>query len=132
MIKRAKYLIGSAMLGATVMTSPLAVLAQGGGTLVPSELNEINDPITVVRGIIRLILIVAFVLAFIMLIIGGIRWILAGGDEKAVSSARNMITGALIGLVIVLVSYAIIVLVETFFDVNIITGTTEIPKFNQP
>ena len=65
-----------------------------------------------------------------MLIIGGIRWILAGGDEKAVASARGTITAALIGLVIVLVAFALIRLVEIFFSVNIITGGVTIPVVN--
>ena len=66
-----------------------------------------------------------------MLLIGGIRWITAGGDEKGVASARNMITAALIGLVVVLVAYAIIRLVEIFFGFDIITGGVNIPTYNQ-
>ena len=66
-----------------------------------------------------------------MLLIGGIRWILAGGDEKAVSSARSTITAALIGLVIVLLSFAIIKLVEAFFGVTIISGTITIPSIQE-
>ena len=71
---------------------------------------------------IRLILIAAFVLAFIILLVGGVRWIVAGGDKTAVEGARNMVTGALIGLVIVLAAFAIIRLVEIFFGIQIITG----------
>jgi len=98
--------------------------------LVPRDLRPINDIVRVVRGAIQFILVVAFVLAFIFLLIGGIRWITAGGDEKAVAGARGMITAALIGLVIVLVSYAIIRLVEIFFGFDIITGTINIPTYN--
>ena len=70
------------------------------------------------------------VAAFILLLVGGIRWILAGGDEKAVAGARGTITAALIGLVIVLVAYAIIRLVEIFFNVSIITGGVSIPTIS--
>ena len=98
------------------------------GDLVPGEtLGQVPDIIVVIRAIIRFILIVAFVLAFIFLLIGGIRWITAGGDEKGVAGARGMITSALIGLVIVLVAYAIIRLVETFFGFDIITGGVTVP-----
>lgn len=112
------------------LAAPAAALAQG--TLVPTAITPINNIITVVRGIVQFILILAFVIAFIMLIVGGLRWILAGGDEKSVEKARNTITAALIGLVIVLVAYAIIRIVEVFFAVNIITGTTAVPIFNAP
>ena len=116
---------------AILMAAPTIALAQAGGNsgqLVPPEIKPISNIVSVIRAIIQFILVVAFVLAFIMLLIGGIRWITAGGDEKAVGSARNMITAALIGLVIVLVAYALIRLVETFFGLNIISEGVNIPK----
>jgi len=76
---------------------------------------------------IRIIIIAAFIISFIFLLIGGIRWIIAGGEEKAIGTARGMVTGALIGLVIVLSAFAIIKLIETFFGVIIISGTITIP-----
>ncbi|MBI2598717.1 hypothetical protein HYW40_00645 [Candidatus Curtissbacteria bacterium] len=85
--------------------------------------------VDVMRNIIRFILIVAFIIAFIMLIVGGIRWMMAGGDEKAVEKARGTITSALIGMVVVLVSFALIKLVETFFGITITsTGNIQIPS----
>ncbi|OGD83901.1 hypothetical protein A2165_00215 [Candidatus Curtissbacteria bacterium RBG_13_40_7] len=110
----------------TYLAIPTAVFAQN---IVPEDtIGKVTDLVAVIRAIIQFILIVAFVAAFIMLLIGGIRWITAGGDEKGVASARNMITAALIGLVVVLISYAIIRLVELFFGFNIITGGIEIPN----
>jgi hypothetical protein len=80
-----------------------------------------------ITWLIKIIIIAAFVISFIFLLIGGIRWIIAGGEEKAIASARGMVTGALIGLVIVLSAFAIIKLIETFFGVIIISGTIKIP-----
>lgn len=108
------------------MAVPTVAFAQGTD-LVPTQIKGTNNIIFAVNAIIRFILIIAFVLAFIMLIIGGIRWILAGGDEKAVEKARGTITAALIGLVIVLLAFAIIRIVEVFFGVTIISGTVTIP-----
>lgn len=99
-----------------------------GANIVPNDIVNINNITKVIQNAVKFILLVAFVLAFIFLLIGGIRWITAGGDEKAVSGARGMITAALIGLVIVLVSYALIVLVEQFFGVRIISGPISIPQ----
>ncbi|MEK9147259.1 MAG: hypothetical protein AAB639_03615 [Patescibacteria group bacterium] len=112
-----------------MLALPAVALAQ---ELVPAKLLQTDNIVLVVRSIIRFILLIAFVLAFIMLLIGGIRWITAGGDEKGVAAARNMITAALIGLVIVLIAYALIRLVEIFFNVNIITGTVCIPTVTDP
>jgi hypothetical protein len=85
---------------------------------------EVADFVT---AIIRLIIIIAFVVAFIFLLIGGIRWIIAGGETKAVEGARNMVTGALVGLIIVLAAFAIIRLVEFFFSISIISGPISLP-----
>ncbi len=123
-MSKAKKLIGFAALQAAAMTLPMAVFAQN---IVPSELQGNTDIIQIVRAVIRFILLIAFVLAFIFLLIGGLRWITAGGDEKSVAGARGMITAALIGLVIVLLAFAIIKLVETFFGVTIISGSLTIP-----
>ncbi|MEK7581652.1 MAG: hypothetical protein AAB512_05210 [Patescibacteria group bacterium] len=125
MLNKTKKIALSLAVPALALALPVAAFAQ---ELVPSQIRPINDIIAVVRNAIRFILLVAFVLAFIFLLIGGIRWITAGGDEKAVSGARGMITAALIGLVIVLVSYALIVLVENFFNVSIISGPVVIPS----
>src|SRR3990167_10980371 len=113
---------------ASVLTYALPAAAIAAENVIPNQINPINNVPNIIRGIIQFILIVAFVGAFVMLLIGGIRWILAGGDEKAVAGARGTITAALIGLVIVLVAYAIIRLVEIFFNVNIITGGVTIPN----
>ena len=61
----------------------------------------------------------AGIIAFIMLLIGGIQWITAGGDKEAVEKARKRITSALIGLAITFSIFAIIFVVETLFGVSI-------------
>ena len=120
-----KTLVPAALLAGLLIVPTLAFAQE----IVPSQsLGKVDDIISVVRNIIRFILIVAFVLAFLFLIVGGIRWITAGGDEKGVAGARGMITGALIGLVIVLVAFALIRLVETFFGFDIIGTGVTIPK----
>ena len=125
MFGRIKKIISPVILAISALVSPAVALAQSN--VVPLQLRGIDNAINIVRAAIRFLLIVAFIAAFVLLIIGGIRWILAGGDEKAVAGARGTITAALIGLVIVLVAYAIIRLVEIFFGVSIITGGVTIP-----
>ena len=126
MIKHLKKIAVPLGLGALALSIPSLALAQN--QIVPTEISPVQNLVKVIQSVIRFILLIAFVLAFVFLIIGGIRWITAGGDEKAVAGARGMITGALIGLVIVLVAYALIRTVEIFFGVSIITGAS----FNIP
>ena len=78
---------------------------------------------TIVSALITLVLIIAALVFFFMLIIGGIKWISSGGDKGQTETARNQITAALIGLVIVFAAWAIIQLVNTFFGINILNLT---------
>lgn len=101
--------------------------------LPPANILPRVTPGGIIQAFIKLILIAAFVIAFIFLLLGGVRWILAGGDKTGVEGARNMVTGAIVGLFLVLSVWAIIVLIETFFGVNIIrTGTFELPNAQAP
>lgn len=72
-----------------------------------------------VGGAIKLVLVIASLVFFFILVIGGIRWIVSGGDKGQTENARNQITAALVGLVIVFAAWAIAQLIGTFFDVNI-------------
>lgn len=75
-----------------------------------------------IQGGLALILVVAALVFFFMLVIGGIRWILSGGDKGQTEAARNQITAALIGLVIVFAAWAIATLVGNFFNIGIFTN----------
>lgn len=68
---------------------------------------------------ITLIMIVAAVIFFFMLVIGGLRWITSGGDKAQTEGARNQITAALVGLIIVFGAFAIATLVDTLFGINV-------------
>ncbi len=72
------------------------------------------------------ILIASALAAFFFLLIGGIQWILAGGDKEGTEKARKKITRALIGLAIVFSAYAIAFLVDSIFGISILNFT--IPK----
>lgn len=73
----------------------------------------------IVSGLIRGVLVVAAIVFFFILVIGGIKWIASGGDKAQTEGARNQITAALIGLVIVFAAWAIVQLINTFFGINI-------------
>ena len=53
----------------------------------------------------------AGILLLLFLLYGGISLMTAGGDPKAVQSARSKITGALIGFVIVFISFWLVQLI---------------------
>jgi len=63
---------------------------------------------TVVLNITNAFLLFAGVVALFIIVWAGIRIITSGGDAKQLSSARSMITYAIIGLSVVLSSYALL------------------------
>ena len=83
--------------------------------------NLVNFEATnVVSVAVTILFIVAAVIFFFMLVIGGIRWILSAGDKGKMEAARSQITAALIGLIIVFSAYAIVRLINTFFGIDIL------------
>lgn len=69
---------------------------------------------------INMVLIIAALVFFFILILGGIRWITSGGDKGQTEAARGQITAALVGLTIVFAAWAIIQLVGAIFQVNLL------------
>ncbi|MEK7525944.1 MAG: pilin [Patescibacteria group bacterium] len=86
-------------------------------TLSPENLTIAS----LISGLITFALVIAAIVFFFMLVIGGIKWILSGGDKGQTESARNQITAALVGLVIVFSAWAIAQLIKAFFGVDIFT-----------
>lgn len=62
----------------------------------------------VVKAAIDLISIVVGVIAVIMIIIGGLKYIMSSGDSNNINSAKNTILYAIIGLVIVALAQIIV------------------------
>lgn len=81
-----------------------------------------------ISSLVGTLLIVAALLAFFFLILGGIQWITSGGDKAGMEAARNKITHAVVGLVIVGAAWAIMILVQNFLGVQIIGATLNFPK----
>ena len=75
-----------------------------------------------ISAAIQLVLILAAIIFFFILVTGGIKWITSGGDKGKTEGARSQITAALVGLVIVFAAWAIIQLIEIFFNVDILGG----------
>lgn len=93
-----------------------------------SALTNLTIP-SIVSGLIRMTLVIAAIVFFFILVIGGIKWIASGGDKAQTEGARNQITAALVGLVIVFAAWAILALIKTFFGVDIFSLT--IPTVGQ-
>lgn len=63
---------------------------------------------TNIKNIINVMLLLIGIVAVIMLIIGGFRYVLSNGNEKAITGAKDTILYAIIGIVVALLSFAIV------------------------
>ena len=72
----------------------------------PAELFSTSEAI--VPRVINLMLFIIGILAIFMIIYGGIRYVLSGGDNAKVKDAKNTILYAVVGLVVALLGYAIV------------------------
>ncbi len=69
---------------------------------------------TMFSSILNVVMLVAALLVFAYMIWGGVEWITSGGDKNKAEGARNKLTAAIIGLVIIAASYAVVTLVVQF------------------
>ena len=72
---------------------------------MPSELFGSTGTFT---QITNTLLFFVGIISVMMLIWGGLRYVVSGGDSKKVTDAKNTILYAIIGLIISLLSYAIV------------------------
>jgi hypothetical protein len=127
-VSKSKIFSTGAAVVAALAVTPVTVFAQNTVDLnLPSNSAFASvaawTPTRLVGALINLVLVLAGLVAFFYLLLGGLQWILAGGDKEGTEKARKRITAALIGLVIVFSAYAIIILASNFLGVQLLNFT---------
>lgn len=103
--------LGEKMLAGLLLVLPFSALADlpqpGCGSLngVSCTSGGANDLIV---EIINIALGLAFLIAVLMLIYGGFRYIFDAGNEEGAKAGKKTVVNALIGLVIIILSYVIV------------------------
>jgi len=69
------------------------------------------NPEDMVVSVINWILGILALIAVIMILVGGFKWMTAGGNEEKTEGAKKLLIAALIGLVIILAAWGISVYV---------------------
>ena len=80
----------------------------------------------VFKQVTNTILYIVGIIAVIMLIIGGIRYVISGGDAKKVTDAKNTVLYAIIGLIIAFLAFAIVNFVITALPGSAKQGTASL------
>ena len=66
-----------------------------------------TDPRDAAISIIKVIMTFLGIVAVLVILLGGFKWMTAGGSEDKVAEARKLIVAGIIGLVIILSAWAI-------------------------
>lgn len=86
-----------------------------GGTLGSNNV----DPRQIIANIINIALGFLGIIAVVIVLIGGFKWMTAAGNEDKVEEAKKILGAGVIGLVIILSAWAL-----TTYVINIIYNTT--------
>jgi hypothetical protein len=125
-------LAGATAAGVALMSTDVALgvttTVQGGveaarGADVPSVLLGDGGAVTTVVN--TMLFIVGF-LSVIMLIWGGLRYVVSGGNSNSVTAAKNTILYAIVGRIIALFAYAIVNFVIGSLTNGSMTGGTNV------
>lgn len=108
---------------------PMAVLAQG--STAPLDFGDTGigygaytglsgqDLRITIANIIRTAMGLLGIIAVLIVLYGGFKWMTAAGSEEKVGEAKKIITSGIIGLIIIISAYAI----ASFVVTNLITAT---------
>jgi hypothetical protein len=120
-LKRIALSMSAFALVAGFVVAPVAVHAQSnisdkvcdgfkttGDNLGCDDTGDDNSFAGLAKRVINIFSIVVGAVSVIMIIIGGFRYIISGGDSNGVSGAKNTIMYAIIGLVVVLFAQVIV------------------------
>jgi len=81
---------------------------------------QLFGPNSIFVTVTNIMLFIIGAIAVIMLIVGGIRYVVSAGDQNAVTSAKNTILYAIIGIVVAFLAYAAV----NFVSSQLTAGTT--------
>lgn len=84
----------------------------------PATLKDLE---VVFQNVVGVVLGFGGIALFIMLLIGGFKYLTSGGDPKAVESAQKTLTTAILGLVLLIVSVLILNIIGNLTGIKNIT-----------
>lgn len=105
-----KFLKSAGILAITL--APHVAFAQLVTPTTPGGLSS-NDLSTTISNIINAVLALVGIIALGVILYGGFRWMTAAGNEEAVGEAKKIITAGVIGLIIVIIGWAVVSFVLT-------------------
>jgi predicted small integral membrane protein len=108
-------------IGAALLLSPASAFAVET-TAAPSAVGvgSLADFYTLVQVAANWLVVFGIIIGAVFIIVGGIQYMTAGGNEEGTKAAKAKIIGGLIGIAIVLLAYAVVRVVGSFFGATVL------------
>jgi TRAP-type C4-dicarboxylate transport system permease small subunit len=127
--KKLLFLVGLASLISVWLFLPTAVFANLSDVVDPTNLiKKFSSLGDIIQHLLPFLFGLAAMLALLFLIWGGIKYMMAQGDPKQLDAAKNTITGAIIGLVVVLSVTLIFFIIKVLLNINVF-GQVVVPAY---
>lgn len=97
------------------MKEHLALTISGYGQINPKGIPSGNISQTIIANSLIALMIGAALLTLAYLIWAGINWVMSDGDKAKITQARNKITYAIIGLVVIFLAFFLVSSVASLF-----------------
>ncbi len=120
-IKTAKAAITAAMIGLAIGIAAPSFLKEVGNILgwggagQPAAVANASSLGTILQNVLNFLLSMAGILAIIMLVIGGLMYFAAAGDETRADTAKKIVKFSIIGIAVALASLVIVTQITNFF-----------------
>ena len=83
-------------------------IATGGAGTGAGCSNRGESLKSIIAGILNVLSLMAGFIAVVMIIVGGFRYVVSGGNDNAVAGAKNTIIYALVGVIVLALAQAIV------------------------
>ena len=97
MFKVNKKLVGLISLALMLSSASVAL------GITPADSGDLpeDQPNVIIRNIFNAVAAIMAIVAALMIVIGGIMWMTAQGDDEQITKARKLIIAAVVGLIII-------------------------------
>jgi hypothetical protein len=79
------------------------------------DLNSVSDALVILANILRILIAISGMLAVLIIIVAAIYYITSAGDPGRIKRAKDIITNAAVGLILITTAYAIITFIAKGF-----------------
>lgn len=112
-LKQAPAALAVATMAVLAVTNPTFAV-DGGAEGGAASARGVDQPIDLFGAggtfstITNVLLFIIGAIAVIMIVIGGMRYVLSGGDSNQITAAKNTILYAIVGIIVAILAYAVV------------------------